>query len=280
MGKYNKVFLAFMMIVMFLIGCEKDEVVPITEKTSVEETTEASSTDKEVVTDNDREGSQDPTEDSNKEESSQKTTESDKKESIVALEDKQETSSTADTSKEKEASSNKTEKSTERQTSKPAATPEVDEKKKSSTATQTAKTTPEIKTTPKEEETKKEKITTQPVVKKEEPKQTVTITIAGDQEKGTILSSTKVEMSEGNTVLDITKKILKEKGKPISVTGSGAFAYIQGIDGLSEFDRGPLSGWTVKKNGATLDRSAGIVKVKNGDSIQWIYTTNYQEDES
>ena len=266
------------MTMMFLIGCEKDEVVPITEKGSVEDSTEASSADKELATDNGHEESQDPTEESNKEESSQDTTEIDEKASDVASEDKQETSST-NTSKEKETSSNKTEKSTEQQASKSAATPEVDEKKKSPTATQTAKTTPEVKTTPKEE-TKKEKVTAPPVVKKEEPKQTVTITIAGDQEKGTVLSSTKVEMSEGNTVLDITTKILKQKKIPISVTGSGSGAYVEGIANLFEFDRGPLSGWTVKKNGSTLDRSAGIVKVKNGDSIQWIYTTNYQEDES
>jgi hypothetical protein len=47
---------------------------------------------------------------------------------------------------------------------------------------------------------------------------------------------------------------------------------------LFEFDHGPLSGWTIKRNGAKLDRSSGAVQVKSGDSIQWIYTSDYEAE--
>jgi hypothetical protein len=133
------------------------------------------------------------------------------------------------------------------------------------------------------ESNEKETLTTQvqtttPPPKKVEPKQTVTISIVGDEQKGTILSATKVEMKEGNTVLDVTLAILKQKGIPISVRGSGSSAYVEGIANLFEFDRGPLSGWTVNRNGAKLGQSSGAIQVKNGDSVQWIYTSNYEED--
>ncbi|WP_226670397.1 DUF4430 domain-containing protein [Metabacillus litoralis] len=276
MKRLNKMFLVLFMMTIFLIACEKDEVVPITESASIEENAEKPSEEKEVAK---TDTSENP--DKVSKEEQQATTDAeltDKKDNVESENEKQTSSSTV-TTKEKEVPTNTSEKSTTNQASKSStATPEVNETKKSSTTTQAKKTEPEVKTAPKETETKKEKVTPPPVVKKEEPKQTVTITITGDQKKGTVLSSTKVEMIEGNTVLDITLKILKEKGIPVSLTGSGGTAYVQGIANLFEFDRGPLSGWTVKRNGATLDRSAGAVKVKSGDSIQWIYTTDYEED--
>jgi hypothetical protein len=128
----------------------------------------------------------------------------------------------------------------------------------------------------KEAEKPKEPQTQPP--KKEEIKETVTIAVIGDSEKGTILSSTKVEITAGNTILDATQSILKQKGIPISVTGNGSTAYVEGIANLFEFDRGPLSGWTAKRNGITIGRSSDVIEVKNGDTIQWIYTTNYKED--
>ena len=42
-------------------------------------------------------------------------------------------------------------------------------------------------------------------------------------------------------------KDLKEKGIPISVRGSGANAYVEGIANQFEFDHGPQSGWKVKE---------------------------------
>lgn len=52
-------------------------------------------------------------------------------------------------------------------------------------------------------------------------------------------------------------------------------AYVRGINGLKEFDEGPLSGWKVKVNGTYIDRSAGAYKAANNQKIEWIYTTDY-----
>lgn len=111
-----------------------------------------------------------------------------------------------------------------------------------------------------------------PAQKQEEkPKDTITISIQGVD--GIILPATKVEIESGETVLSATIKILKEKRIPISVRGSGATAYVEGIANQFEFDHGPLSGWKVNKNGQYIPRSTGIEPVANGDLIEWYYTT-------
>lgn len=122
------------------------------------------------------------------------------------------------------------------------------------------------------------KTTKQTTTKTPEPQLTVTISILSNDLKKTILSPTKVPIKNGDALLTTMRTILKQKGIPISVRGSGASAYVEGIGDLYEFDHGPLSGWTAEKNGVKLDRSAGITTVKNGDSIQWIYTTDYTKD--
>lgn len=112
----------------------------------------------------------------------------------------------------------------------------------------------------------------------EAPIATVLLSITTGDVKGTILADTNVEYQEGDTALDITLRMLQEKGIQYDVTGSGGGAYVRGFDNLYEFDEGPLSGWHIRVNGEMIDRSAGIYPVKIGDSINWNYTTNYMED--
>lgn len=115
-------------------------------------------------------------------------------------------------------------------------------------------------------------------------KDTVTVSVDGYQ--GPInapiptvfLSPTEVEIEPGNTALDATLKILKEKKIQISVRGSGATAYVEGINNIYEFDYGPLSGWLIEVNDVLIDNSAGIEPIKNGDKIEWIYTLDYTKD--
>jgi len=122
------------------------------------------------------------------------------------------------------------------------------------------------------------KTNTNKTTKAPEPALSVTISVISNDLNKTILSPTKVSIHDGDTLLSATRTILKQKGIPISVRGSGATAYVEGIGELFEFDHGPLSGWIAEKNGVKLDRSAGIKTVKNGDSIRWIYTTDYTKD--
>jgi chemotaxis protein histidine kinase CheA len=112
----------------------------------------------------------------------------------------------------------------------------------------------------------------------EPKKETVSISIKGDDGHGSVLSSAAVELAEGDSVLDVLKKITKEKRIQLDYSGAGGAAYIEGIDNLYEFDRGPTSGWMFKVNGTFAKKSAGAVNVKAGDRIEWVYTSDLGKD--
>lgn len=106
----------------------------------------------------------------------------------------------------------------------------------------------------------------------------VSISIKADKETGVILSPIQVEYEPGETVLDVLKNITKEKRIQMEYRGRGGAAYIEGIQNLYEFDKGPKSGWMYKMNGAFMKRSAGAVEVKAGDQIEWLYTLDLGKD--
>ncbi|CEG28349.1 DUF4430 domain-containing protein [Bacillus sp. B-jedd] len=113
------------------------------------------------------------------------------------------------------------------------------------------------------------------------PAATATISIKGPTAVGSILSATAIEVKEGDTVFDLLHRGTSQKGIYVAKTGSASTLYVEGMESekdfqgnpfsLYEFDYGANSGWTCKKNGVTIDRSAGIVKVAKGDRIEWIY---------
>ncbi|TLS35917.1 DUF4430 domain-containing protein [Pseudalkalibacillus caeni] len=115
-------------------------------------------------------------------------------------------------------------------------------------------------------------------IKKEVPKETVSMTIKDPNNKGTIASFSGIEIKQGDTVLSVLQSTTKSKGIQMSVRGSGAAAYVEGIANIYEFDRGPLSGWVCKKNGAELSKSAGVIPLQSGDKIEWVYTENLGKD--
>lgn len=100
----------------------------------------------------------------------------------------------------------------------------------------------------------------------------VTISIAGPKDRGTILGATKVNFKDGATIFDIISQAAKKQGITVDSRGSGATAYIEGIDNIYEFDYGVKSGWVFKQNGVSLTKSIGIAKVKDGDRIECFYT--------
>ncbi|KAE9133842.1 hypothetical protein PF010_g2661 [Phytophthora fragariae] len=108
-----------------------------------------------------------------------------------------------------------------------------------------------------------------PVVK------TITLSVIGDSQKGTILSSKNVTLAEGDTAFTVLKR---ELGGKVVSSGSGASAYVSAIDGLAEFDRGPESGWMYMVNGQFPAVSAGLYTLSNGDSLAWRYTLNLGKD--
>lgn len=110
------------------------------------------------------------------------------------------------------------------------------------------------------------------------PKNTVFMKIKGPKDVGTILAKSPIEFKEGDTVLDVLLKAAKEHHFQVEYSGSGAMAYIEGIDNSYEFDYGPTSGWNFKQNGTEMGKSSGTVKVKKDDQIEWIYTEDFTEN--
>lgn len=76
--------------------------------------------------------------------------------------------------------------------------------------------------------------------------------------------SGKIKIEEGDTAM----AVLRKTGVEID-TSKG---YVQGIDGLYEFDCGRNSGWMYKVNGKFPNVGASQYKLQNGDEVQWLYT--------
>lgn len=100
-----------------------------------------------------------------------------------------------------------------------------------------------------------------------------TISVIGDNAKGTILPSTQVVLNPGETAYSLLNRQL---GGKVETTTSGGSLYVVSIDGLKEFDRGPKSGWLYYVNGKDPGFSAADYKLSNGDVLVWSYTTDYE----
>jgi hypothetical protein len=194
-------------------------------------------------------------------------------------------------SNENEVAINKEDLSSETKNEQTSTVPEVETKqevatskkeaKKSETVSETknkkvAQTTTSKEGTEKETNANPVKVTTEPT-KQTEPKPTVSITIIGPKDFGVILPKTKVNFNDGDTVLNVLLKVAKKKNIEVEHRGSGAMAYIEGIDNIYEFDYGPKSGWNFKVNGTTISKSSGIINVKKDDVIEWVYSEDFTE---
>ena len=91
---------------------------------------------------------------------------------------------------------------------------------------------------------------------------------------GVILGETEFSFSEGETVYDILIDASKEYHIPLDENGS----YVRGINHIYEFDYGELSGWMYKVNGITPSVGCRQYTLSQGDTIEWLYTTNMGED--
>jgi hypothetical protein len=120
-----------------------------------------------------------------------------------------------------------------------------------------------------------------PVPAKQEQSQdslSVTISIVGSKDTGTILKPTEVEIKEGDTVLDVLKSVTRQNKIPMSYRGKKSAAYVEGIDNLFEFDEGAKSGWLYRVNGKINNKSAGACIVEDKDVIEWFYTVDFGKE--
>ncbi len=106
---------------------------------------------------------------------------------------------------------------------------------------------------------------------------------------GTIISSKKVPFKKGDTVADVTLRLLDaldftyEHGgntkNDFYLASIGSFT-LKGIeyDSFGEFDAGTGSGWMITLNKEFIEYGASEYRVKNGDVIRWQYTCQLGED--
>ncbi|MBQ8391722.1 MAG: S-layer homology domain-containing protein, partial [Clostridia bacterium] len=106
---------------------------------------------------------------------------------------------------------------------------------------------------------------------------------------GTIISTKSVPFSEGDTIADVTLRLLDAQGFTYQYTGTtkngfylasiGDFT-LRGVDydSFGEFDAGSGSGWMITLNRDFIKYGASKFKVKNGDVIKWQYTCQLGED--
>ncbi|MFJ7934146.1 DUF4430 domain-containing protein [Sporosarcina sp. NPDC096371] len=97
-------------------------------------------------------------------------------------------------------------------------------------------------------------------------------------DQGDIIGSMDATLQRGDTAFTLLERVVREKGISIDYIGSGATLYVQAIDGLGEFDGGPLSGWMYSVNGVYPDHSAGTYYLNDGDVLRWRYTKDLGHD--
>lgn len=97
---------------------------------------------------------------------------------------------------------------------------------------------------------------------------TVNISVFSRLDNSYILSPKQVEIRKGENVIDL---LLKVPSLDVDYLGSG---YVKSINGLSEFQHGPNSGWIFRINGVNSNVSALNYQPKNSDLIEWFYLVN------
>lgn len=107
----------------------------------------------------------------------------------------------------------------------------------------------------------------------------VVVSVVGDDARGVILAPVRVKLeTEHDTALDVLLRAAQEQGVPVKYRGRGRTAYIEAIGGLSEFDRGPMSGWLYRVGGVFPNVGAGAYRVRPGDRVEFLYTTDGGRD--
>ena len=97
---------------------------------------------------------------------------------------------------------------------------------------------------------------------------------------GTILATTTVTFSAGESVYDVLQRLCREKGIHMESSWTPIYnsAYVEGIHNLYEFDCGSLSGWMYRVNGWYPNYGASRYQLQDGDRVEWRYTCDLGYD--
>ena len=97
---------------------------------------------------------------------------------------------------------------------------------------------------------------------------------------GIIYFNSSLEIEEAETVFKLLQRELRNQGIHLDSSVSPAYNtnYVEGINNIYELDCGELSGWMYKVNGEFPNYGSSSYKLKDGDSIVWIYTCDLGRD--
>lgn len=113
-------------------------------------------------------------------------------------------------------------------------------------------------------------------------KMDVTLRIVGaDQDE--IVKRTSFSISKGSSVYQLLQYAAEEKHFDYEIRDpdqDGQQVYLVSIDGLAEFDKGPGSGWVYKVNGKGPPMSIDRYLLKDGDDVEFLYTTDMGKSEN
>ena len=101
-------------------------------------------------------------------------------------------------------------------------------------------------------------------------------------EDGVILPETTYVLRKGDTAFDILKRACRYNEIHMDYQGADANVYstvfIKGINFLYEFSCGELSGWMYRVNGEFPGVGCSGYKLKDKDTIEWVYTCDLGKD--
>lgn len=164
----------------------------------------------------------------------------------------------------------KTEQESKQETEKSQQTP-ISKDKESITQKQESQTTQQTETTP-SHSTETEEISEEVEEETEiEEVASVNVTITGVD---SVMAQDYIEFEEGMSAYDALKILADNYDMSVKASGIGQAVYVKGINGLNEFDYGGRSGWKYKVNGSYPSVGAGSYVLKDGDQVEWIYSTN------
>ena len=99
-------------------------------------------------------------------------------------------------------------------------------------------------------------------------------------DNGVIYAKKTVSFEEGETVFDVLNREMKKNGIHMAFSFNPVFnsRYIEGINNLYEFDCEEGSGWMYRVNGVFPNYGCSQYQVKDGDTIEWLYTCDLGVD--
>ena len=99
-------------------------------------------------------------------------------------------------------------------------------------------------------------------------------------ENGVLLETVEVEFTDGNSVFDVFRKILREEKIHFEYVDASAYdsVYIEGIGNIYEYDCGPQSGWMYSVNGIYPGLGCSAYTLADGDVIVFHYTCDLGAD--